>query len=115
MGKRHTKLSKSFVLANRDLRNFVDYIKCQQKLLQTEINNTKLHLRTLQNRNDLQFSLKCISVIFLSSNDNLLKFHDSIQPKKFNKLLTEYKPKQDNEKVIFKFSGVSLTEAEKQL
>ena len=105
-------------MANRDLRNFVDYIKCQQKLLQTEVNNTKLHLRTLQNRNDLQFSLKCtdftpISVIFLSSNDKLLKIHDSIQPKKFNKLLTEYKPKQDNEKVIFQFSGVSLTEAEK--
>ena len=93
-----------FLLANKDLRNSVTYIKCQQNILQTEINNKKLCLRTLQNefnrlRNDLQFSLNCIDfahipAIFLSSNDNLLKTHDSIQQKKFNKLLTECKPKQ---------------------
>ena len=35
--------------------------------------------------------------------------------KKFNKLLMENKPKQDPEKVIFNFSKVSLTEAEKSL
>ena len=35
--------------------------------------------------------------------------------KKFNKLLMEHKPKQDPEKVIFNFSKVSLTEAEKSL
>ena len=71
-------------------------------------------------RHDLQFSLNCIdfvhiSAIFLSSSDNLLKSHDSIQQKKFNKLLTECKPKQDAEKVIFNFSHVSLTEVEKSL
>ena len=54
-------------------------------------------------------------LFFLSSNDNLLKTHDSIQQKKFNKLIIEYKPKQDPEKVIFNFSNVSLTEAEKSL
>ena len=112
-------------MANKDLRNSVTYIKCQQNLLQTETNNKKSRLRTLQNefsrlRNDLQFSLNCndfahISAIFLSSNDNLLKTHDSIQQKKFNKLLTECKPKQDAEKVIFNFSNVFLTEAEKSL
>ena len=110
-----------FCLANKDLRNSVTYIKCQQNLLQTEINNKKSRLRTLQNefnrlRHDLQFSLNCIdfahiSAIFLSSNDNLLKSHDSIQQKKFNKLLTECKPKQDAEKIFFNFSNVSLTEA----
>ena len=112
-----------FRLANKYLRNSVTYIKCQQNLLQTEINNKKSGLRTLKNefnrlRNDLQLSLNCIdfvhiSAIFLSSNDKLLKTHDSIQQKKFNKLLTECKPKQDAEKVIFNFSNVSLTEAEK--
>ena len=71
-------------------------------------------------RSDLQFRLNCIdfahiSANFLSSNDNLLKTHDSIQQKKFNKLLIENKPKQDPEKVIFNFSKVSLTEAEKSL
>ena len=71
-------------------------------------------------RNDLQFSLNCIdfahvSAIFPSSYDNLLKTHDSIQQKKFNKLLTEGKPKQDAEKVVFNFSNVFLTEAEKAL
>ena len=50
--------------------------------------------------------------IFLSSNDNLLKTNDYIQQKKFNKLLTENKPKQYSEKVIFNFSKVSLIEAE---
>ena len=50
--------------------------------------------------------------IFLSSNDNLLKTNDSIQQKKFNKLLIENKPKQYSEKVIFNFSKVSLIEAE---
>ena len=113
-------------MANKDLQNSVTYIKCQQNLLQTEINNKKSRLRTLQNefnrlmRNDLQFSLDCIdfshiSAIFLSSNDNLLENHDSIQQKKFNKLLTECKPKQDAEKVIFNFSNVFLTEAGKSL
>ena len=97
-----------FRLANKDLRNSVTYRKCQLNLLQTEINNKKSRLRTLQNefnrlRSDLQFSLNCIdfahiSAIFLSSNDNILKSHDSIQQKKFNKLLRECKPKQDPER-----------------
>ena len=39
----------------------------------------------------------------------------AIQQKKFNKLLTERKPKQDAEKVIFNFSNVYLTGAEKSL
>ena len=114
-----------FRLANKNLQNSVTYRKCQQNLLQTEINNKKSHLRTLQNefnrlRSDLQFKLNCIDFahipdIFLRSNDNLLKTHDSIQQKKFNRLLIESKPKQDPEKVIFNFSKVSLTEAEKSL
>ena len=112
-------------MANKNLQNSVTYRKCQQNLLQTEINNKKSHLRTLQNefnrlRSDLQFRLNCIdfahiSAIFLSSNDNLLKTHDSIQQKKFNKLLIENKPKQNPENIIFNFSKMSLTEAEKSL
>ena len=111
-----------FHLANKDLRNSITYIKCQQNLLQSEINNKESYLKPLQNdfnrlRNDLQFSLNCIdfariSAIFLSSNDNLLKNHDSIQQKKFNKLLTECKLKQGLEKVNFNFSNASLTEVE---
>ena len=71
-------------------------------------------------RNELQIKLNCIdfahiSSIFLSSNDNLLRTHDSIQQKKFNKLLIENKPKQDPEKVIFKFFKLSLSDAEKSL
>ena len=41
--------------------------------------------------------------------------HDSNQQKKFNKLLIENRPKQDPEKVIFNFSKLSLTDAEKTL
>ena len=112
-----------FRLANKNLQNSVTYRKCQQSLLQTEIDNKKSHLRTLQNefnrlRIKLQFRLKCIdfahiSGIFLSSNDNLLKTHDSTQRKKFSKLLIENRPKKDPEKVIFNCSKVSLTDAKK--
>ena len=56
-----------------------------------------------------------ISCILLSNNDNLLKSHDSIQQKNFNKLLTECKPKQDAEKLVLNFSNLSLTKAEKSL
>ena len=97
-----------FRLANKDLRNSITYRKCQLNLLQKKINNKKSRLKTLQNefnrlRSDLQFGLNCIdfahiSAIFLSSNDNILKSHDSIQQKKFNKLLRECKPKQDPER-----------------
>ena len=82
-------------------------------------------MRTLQNEfnrlcNELQFKLNCIdfahiSAVFLSSNCNLLKTHDSIQQKRFNKLLIENRPKQDPEKIIFNFSKLSLTDAEKTL
>ena len=89
-----------FRLANKDLRNSITYRKCQLNLLQKKINNKKSRLKTLQN---LQFGLNCIdfahiSAIFLSSNDNILKSHDSIQQKKFNKLLRECTTKQDPEK-----------------
>ena len=52
----------NFRLANKDLRNSITYIKCQQNLLQSEINNKESYLRTLQNefnrlRNNLQFNL----------------------------------------------------------
>ena len=71
-------------------------------------------------RTDLQFCFNCsdfahISAIFLSSNDNLFKTFDSIQQKKFSKIPTECKPKEDAEKVTFNFSDVSLMEAEKSL
>ena len=54
-----------FRLANKDLRNSITYIKCQQNLLPPEMNNKKSRLRTFQNefnrlRNELQFSLNCI-------------------------------------------------------
>ena len=82
-------------------------------------------MRTLENefnrlRSYLQFSLNFIDfahipAIFLSSNDNIVKFHDSIQQKKFNKLLRGCKPKQDPENIVFNFSNVTLTEAEKSV
>ena len=82
-------------MANKDLQNFVIYIKSQQNLLQMEINNKNLCLRTLQNefnplRNDLQSSFNCtdfahISAILRSSNDKLLKLMIAYNSKKFNK------------------------------
>ena len=110
-------------MANKNLQNSVTYKKFQRRLFQTKIDNKKLHLRTFQNefnrsRNELQFKLSCInfahiSAIFLSSNNSLLKIPDSIQQKKFNKLLIENRPKQDTAKVISNFSRRSLNNAEK--
>ena len=100
-----------FRLGKKDLGSSVTYRKCQLNLLQTEINDKKSRLRTLQNEfnrlhSDLQFSLNCtcfpyISAIFLSSNDNILKSYDSIQQKKFNKLLRKCKPKEDPGKRVY--------------
>ena len=80
---------------------------------------------TLQNefnrlRNELQIKFNCInfahiSALFLGGNDNHLKTHDSIQKKRFNKLLIKNRPKQDPNKVISYFSKLSLTAAEKTL
>ena len=53
--------------------------------------------------------------VVISSNNNPLKIHDSIQQKRYNKLLIENRPKQDTEKVILNFSKLSLTDAEKTL
>ena len=47
-----------------------------------------------------------IATFFLSSNDNSLKTHDSMQQKNFNKLLIECNTKQDAEKIILNFSKV---------
>ena len=78
--------------------------KSQTEILQTEKKKKKSHLRTFQNGFNclgdyLQFSLNCvnfahISASFLSSNANLLKTHESIQQKTFDKLLIEWKPKK---------------------
>ena len=62
---------------------------------------------------DLTVSILLIFLLFFLGN--LLKTHDSIQQKKFNKLLIENRPKQDPEKLIFNFSKVSLTDPEKSL
>ena len=113
-------------MANKNLQNSATYRKYQQNLLQTEIHNKKSHLRTLQNKfnclhSNLQFKLNCINfahistILLSSSNDNLLKIHDSFQQKKFNKLLIENKPKQDPERIMFNFSNMSLIEAEKSV
>ena len=56
-----------------------------------------------------------ISAIFPGYKYNLLKPHDYIQQKKFNKVVIECKSKQYAEKVIFNFFNVFLTEAEKSL
>ena len=82
-----------------------------------EIRLPILNVNTISTRVSNRIRWNCIefahiSAIFLSSNDNLLKTHDSIQQERFNQLLTECKPKQDAGKLTFDFSDVSLTKAE---
>ena len=63
--------------------------------------------------NFLDFAHICS--LFLSGNDSYVKTHEDIQENKLNKLLKECPPRQDPEKVIFNYSNVSLSDAEKSL
>ena len=90
-----------------DLTCFNSCLRLKTKQNVLICNNKKSCLRNFHDecnrfRNDLQFSLNCIdfvhiSAIFLSSSDNLLKSHDSIQQKKFNKLLRGYSQRTSTE------------------
>ena len=54
-----------------------------------------------------------ISSLLLIRNDRSLEKHDKIQQNKFSELLKDYSPRNDREKVIFKFSKATLNESEK--
>ena len=115
----------NFRLANKKLQDSFSYKTCQHNLLLTEINLKRSHLRVLKNEfylfhNELKSVLSCIDFahvcsLFLSSNNVILKSHDSIQQKKFNVLLRKQQPKHDPDRVIFNYSKISLSDAEKSL
>ena len=118
------------------------YKQCEKSLLPTEINMKRSHLRGFEQKEFsflrkklqsvllillqsvllilLQSVLNCtdfahICSLFLSGNDSFIKTHDDIQENKFNKLLKERQPRQDPEEVIFNYSNISLSYAEKSL
>ena len=69
---------------------------------------------------ELQSALNCIDFahnwsLFLSGNDSSVKTHEDNQENKFNKLLKKCQPRQDPEKIIFNYSNISLSDAEKSL
>ena len=115
----------NFQLANKKLQDSFSYKTCQQNVLLTEINLKRSRLRVLKNEfyllhNELKSVLNCIDFVhvcslFLSSNDVILKSHDSIQQKKFNVLFRKQQPKHDPDRVIFNYSKISLSDAEKSL
>ena len=115
----------NFRLANKKLQDsFSDKI-CRHNLLLREINLKRSRLRVLKNEfyllhNELKSVLNCIDFahvcsFFLSSNDVILKSHDSIQQKKFIVLLRKQQPKHDPDRVIYNYSKISLSDAEKSL
>ena len=61
------------------------------------------------------FNFPHISSLFLISNDRSLEKHDKLQQNKFSELLKNCSPRNDTEKVIFKFSKATLNESEKVL
>ena len=79
----------NFRLANKKLQDSLTYKNCQRNLLITEINLKKSRLRVLKKElyllhSELKSVLNCIDFVhvcslFLSSNDVILKSHDSIQ------------------------------------
>ena len=115
----------NFRLANKKFQDSFSYKTCQHNLLLTEINLKRSRLRVLKNEfyllhNKLKSVLNCIDFahvcsLFLSNNDVILKSHDSIQQKKFNVLLRKQQPKHDPDRVIFNYSKISLSNAEKSL
>ena len=111
----------NFCLANKKLQDSLTYKNCQRNLLITEINLKKSRLRVLKKEfyllhSELKSVLNCIDFahvcsLFLSSNDVILKSHDSIQQKKFNALFKNRQPKHNPDRVIFNYSKISLSDA----
>ena len=71
-------------------------------------------------RKELQSVLNCtefahICSLFLSGNVSSIKTHEDIQINKLNERLRDRQPRQDSEKVIFNYSNISLSDAEKSL
>ena len=106
----------NFRLANKKLQDSLTYKNCQSNLLITEINLKKSHLRVLRKefyllRSELKSVLNCIDFVyvcslFLSSNDVILKSHDSIQQKKFNTLFKNRQLKHNPDEVFFNYSKI---------
>ena len=69
---------------------------------------------SLQNELDL-IDFAHVSTLFFGINDKVLKSKNSVQQKKFYKLLQESKTENDPEKVIFNFSKYALSDFEKKL
>ena len=70
-------------------------------------------------RKELQSVLNCIDFapscsLFLSRNDFFIRLM-RIFKNKFNKLLKEPQPRQNSEKVVFNYSSISLSDAQKSL
>ena len=94
-------------------------------MLIIEINLKKSRLRVLKNEfyllhselksalNSIDFANVCS--LFLSGHDMILKSHDSIQQKKFNALFKNRQPKHNTKGVIFNYSKISLSDAEKSI
>ena len=69
---------------------------------------------------ELESVLNCIDLthvcsVFLSSNDVVLKSHNSIQQKKYNTLFKNRRPKHNPDEVILNYSTISLSDTEKWL
>ena len=115
----------NFRLANKKLQDSLTDKNCQCNLLITEINLKKSCFRVLKKEfyllhSELKSVLSCIDfahvcTLFLSSNDVILKSYDSIQQKKFNTFFKYRQPKHNPDEVIFNYSKIYLSDAEKLL
>ena len=117
-------------LANRHPHNYVDYKKCQIKLLQEEIRAKRKRINILEKdakktREELQRTLSCLDFSytcssFLVANDKSILHHDNIQKPKLKNhleiLLKEViNDSHDPNKVILNFSSYELSDFEKSV
>ena len=108
----------NFCLANQKLQDSLNCKYCQRNLLITEVILKTSRLRVLNNEFYLlhsKFDFAYVFSPFLSSNDVILKSHDSIQQKTFSVLFKNRQPKHNTDGVILNYFKFSLSVVEKSL
>ena len=112
-------------MLTKGLQDSLTYKNGQRNFLITEINLKKSRLRVLKKEfyllhselksvlNGIDFAHVCS--LFLSSNDVILKSHDSIQQNKFNALFKNRQLKHNPDEVIFNYSKISPSNTNKSL
>lgn len=121
----NTGKSNTEFLANPGLLKFsTTFHVTHQPILRYIWNGKISHELSFFERSTLSQIIKIIIItkkfvhncsLFLSGSDSSRKTHKVIPENKLSKLLKEFQPRQNAEKVIFNYSNISFSDSEKYL